>query len=98
MDPERRSVSSEQTTILGGTIDATIESFLKQTHADKEIDGASKEATLKIVEPFSSSDIRVIFRPDKGVYDAMKKGLHLPRCDAIGFLNSQDTFKEDGAW
>lgn len=82
------------------TIRATIESFLAQTHPDKEIlvvDGASKDATLKIAESFGSSEIRVISELDKGVYDAMNKGLHLFTGDAIGFLNSDDTFHDDGA-
>jgi len=82
------------------TIGATIESFLRQTHPEKEmlvVDGASTEATLKVVESFGSSDIRVISEPDKGVYDAMNKGLHLFKGDAIGFLNSDDTFHDDGA-
>ncbi|MBW5435786.1 glycosyltransferase [Bradyrhizobium canariense] len=82
------------------TIGATIESFLAQTHPDKEmlvVDGASKDATLKLVESFGSSEIRVISEPDKGVYDAMNKGLHLFKGDAIGFLNSDDTFHNDGA-
>lgn len=82
------------------TIGATIESFLAQTHPDKEmlvVDGASKDATLKIVESFGSSEIRVISEPDKGVYDAMNKGLHLFKGDSIGFLNSDDTFHDDGA-
>lgn len=79
------------------TIGATIESFLGQTHPDKEmlvIDGASGDSTLKIVESFGSDAIRVISEPDKGVYDAMNKGLHLFAGDAIGFLNSDDTFHD----
>ena len=81
------------------TIGFTIESFLRQKHPDKEmlvIDGASRDATLKIVEGFASSDIRVVSEPDKGVYDAMNKGFRLFSGDAIGFLNSDDTFHDDG--
>lgn len=83
------------------TIGATIESFLAQTHPDKEmlvVDGASKDATLKIVESFGSSDIRVISEPDKGVYDAMNKGLHLFKGDAIGFLNSTTPSTTTARW
>jgi glycosyltransferase len=79
------------------TIGTTIESFLKQTHAEKEmllIDGASRDATVKIVESFGSNAIRILSEPDKGVYDAMNKGLHLFQGDAIGFLNSDDTFHD----
>ena len=79
------------------TIGFTIESFLRQNHPDKEmlvIDGASRDGTLKIVEAFGSDAIRVLSEPDKGVYDAMNKGFRLFRGDAIGFLNSDDTFHD----
>lgn len=79
------------------TIGYTIESFLKQTHPDKEmlvVDGVSRDGTLKIVESFDSPDIRVFSEPDKGVYDAMNKGFHRFAGDAVGFLNSDDTFHD----
>lgn len=77
------------------TIGFTIQSFLEQDHPEKEmlvIDGASSDATLKIVELFGSDAIRVFSAKDKGVYDAMNKGFHLFEGDAVGFLNSDDTF------
>jgi glycosyltransferase len=79
------------------TIGFTIESFLAQNHPEKEmlvIDGASSDATLKIVESFRSDAIRVFSEKDLGVYDAMNKGFHLFSGDAVGFLNSDDTFHE----
>jgi glycosyltransferase len=80
------------------TIGFTIESFLRQTHPDKEmlvIDGVSKDGTLKIVESFGSNAIRVLSEPDKGVYDAMNKGFRLFGGEAVGFLNSDDTFHDE---
>ena len=77
------------------TIGDTIESFLEQTHPDKEmliIDGASSDQTLEIAKSFGSSQIRVFSEPDRGVYDAMNKGLRLFAGEAVGFLNSDDTF------
>lgn len=82
------------------TISFTIESFLKQDHPDKEmlvIDGASRDATLKIVESFGSDAIRVFSEKDNGVYDAMNKGFRLFQGDAVGFLNSDDTFHDSSA-
>jgi glycosyltransferase len=79
------------------TIGFTIESFLEQKHSDKEmlvIDGSSSDATLKIVESFGSDAIRVLSEKDKGVYDAMNKGFRLFQGDAVGFLNSDDTFHD----
>lgn len=81
------------------TIAFTIESFLSQSHQKKEmlvIDGASNDNTLKIVESFGSNDIRVFTGKDHGVFDAMNKGLHLFQGDAVGFLNSDDTFHDTG--
>jgi glycosyltransferase len=82
------------------TIAFTIESFLKQSHPEKEmlvIDGASSDRTLKIVESFGSDAIRVLSEKDLGVYDAMNKGLRLFQGDAVGFLNSDDTFHDSRA-
>jgi len=79
------------------TIGFTIESFLGQSHPEKEmlvIDGASGDGTLKIVESFASDAIRVFSEPDNGVYDAMNKCFHLFEGDAVGFLNSDDTFHD----
>src|SRR4051812_36476922 len=81
------------------TIGFTIESFLAQTHPEKEmlvIDGASSDETLKIVDSFGSGAIRVLSERDRGVYDAMNKGFHLFQGDAVGFLNSDDTFHDAG--
>ncbi len=79
------------------TIGFTIESFLAQKHSEKEmlvIDGLSGDSTLKIVESFGSDAIRVLSEKDKGVYDAMNKGFRLFQGDALGFLNSDDTFHD----
>jgi glycosyltransferase involved in cell wall biosynthesis len=82
------------------TIAFTIESWLRQSHADKElliVDGASTDATLSVVDTFRSDGIRLISEPDRGLYDAMNKGLANFSGDAVGFLNSDDRFKDDGA-
>ena len=81
------------------TIAYTIESFLGQSHADKEmlvIDGVSSDDTVRIVESFGSPDIRLVSEKDNGVFDAMNKGLHLFQGEAVGFLNSDDTFHDNG--
>lgn len=79
------------------TIARTIRSFLSQTYPHKEIliiDGASSDRTLEIINEFSHPDIRVVSEKDSGIYDAMNKGLRLYAGDAIGFLNSDDTFHD----
>lgn len=82
------------------TLGYTIDSFLGQTHADKElliVDGESSDDTVKIAQSYGSPEIRVISESDRGVYDAMNKGLRLFNGDAVGFLNSDDTFHDGRA-
>lgn len=79
------------------TIAQTIESFLRQTHPDKEllvIDGGSTDRTVEIVNGFQSDAIRIISEPDRGIYDAMNKGLANYSGDAVGFLNSDDAYRD----
>ena len=79
------------------TIRHTIASFLAQTHVDKEmliVDGLSKDSTLDIVRSFNSPLIKIISEKDKGIYDAMNKGLKLYTGDAVGLLNADDTYHD----
>lgn len=83
------------------TIRDTIESILSQTYQDWEhvvIDGASKDNTLAILEEFKDrykGRLKLLSEPDKGIYDAMNKGLALASGDVIGILNSDDFFAND---
>jgi glycosyltransferase involved in cell wall biosynthesis len=79
------------------TIGHTLESFFRQNHEDKElvvVDGASTDATLKIIRSFPSKGVVLISEPDRGIYDAMNKGLAAFSGDAVGFLNSDDRLKD----
>ena len=80
------------------TIRHTVESFLRQRHPDKEmlvVDGCSRDRTVEIVRGYQSPDIRVTSESDKGIYDAMNKGLKSFGGDAVGFLNSDDAFHSE---
>lgn len=82
------------------TIARTVQSFLSQTYSDKEllvIDGGSSDNTLDIVGRLATADIRIVSERDQGIYDAMNRGLRLYSGDAVGFLNSNDTFHDDDA-
>lgn len=82
------------------TIARTIASFLSQTYPHKEllvIDGGSSDRTVEIAKEFRHPDITIVSEKDRGMYDAMNKGFRLYRGDAIGFLNSDDTFHDEGA-
>lgn len=77
------------------TIARTIDSFLSQDHPDKEmivVDGASKDRTCEIVKSYSSPLISLHSERDRGIYDAMNKGLRRIGGDAFGCLNSDDCY------
>jgi glycosyltransferase involved in cell wall biosynthesis len=79
------------------TIRYALDSFHRQTHPDKEmviVDGASTDDTLAVVGSYPTDNVVVISRPDSGLYDAMNTGLAAFSGDAVGFLNSDDRFKE----
>lgn len=82
----------------GATLRDTMESVLRQDYDDFEhiiIDGGSKDNTLEIVrslEPQYGGRLRWISEPDKGIYDAMNKGILMATGDVIGLLNSDDFY------
>ncbi|OQX15518.1 MAG: hypothetical protein BWK73_06570 [Thiothrix lacustris] len=75
----------------------TINSLLAQTYQNWEcivIDGASKDGTPAYLQQLSAAEptIRYISEPDKGIYDAMNKGIsQMQACDYFCFLNSGDS-------
>lgn len=76
------------------TIRDTLESIAKQGYPEIEhiiIDGKSKDDTLKIVSEFPHVS-KVVSEPDKGLYDAMNKGLKQATGDIVGILNSDDVY------
>lgn len=83
------------------TVRDTIESVLRQSYENIEyliVDGASKDNTLEIIrelEPQFEGRIHYISEPDKGIYDAMNKGIRMATGDVVGILNSDDYFTAD---
>ena len=79
------------------TIEATMRSVKQQTFRPIEhiiIDGASKDNTLYIINKYKDDTTKVISEPDKGLYDAMNKGIRLATGTYLCFLNAGDTFHE----
>ena len=77
------------------TIEDAIQSVLSQTHKDIEyiiIDGASTDGTLKIINKYKGRIAKIVSEKDRGVYDAMNKGLSLATGEVIGFINSDDFY------
>ncbi|MBE7170998.1 MAG: glycosyltransferase [Williamsia sp.] len=79
------------------TVASTLESVQSQTHPSIEhiiVDGASSDETLSIVRSFPHV-ARLVSEPDKGLYDAINKGIRISTGDIIGILNSDDFFPDN---
>jgi glycosyltransferase len=82
------------------TISDTLQSVAEQSYSDIEyivVDGASADETTAIVGRYGRTVSMLISEPDRGIYDAMNKGLKLASGDLIGFLNADDMFAHSGA-
>lgn len=72
-----------------------IESVIAQNYPDLEyiiINGGSTDNTLSIIKKYGSYITKLISGPDKGVYDAMNKGIQLATGEVVGTLNADDFF------
>ncbi|RRD25668.1 glycosyltransferase [Brucellaceae bacterium VT-16-1752] len=77
------------------TISDSLKSVLRQTGASVEIivvDGASPDATVSIAKSFASPNLVIISERDKGIYDAINKGILRARGALIGILGADDTY------
>lgn len=83
------------------TIKETFESVLNQKYDNYEyivVDGLSKDKTLKIIKEYEKKfkgKMRYLSEKDKGLYDAMNKGIRMAKGDIIGILNSDDILAND---
>ncbi|MDQ0105770.1 acetyltransferase-like isoleucine patch superfamily enzyme [Chitinophaga terrae (ex Kim and Jung 2007)] len=79
-------------------IEETMLSLLQQTYKNVEyivIDGGSKDNTVAVIEKYQHSIAYWISEPDKGIYDAMNKGIAKATGDLINFLNVGDTYMDN---
>ncbi len=80
------------------TLRDTLQSVLEQTFNDFEyiiIDGNSTDGTISVIEEYEKKfggRLRWLSEPDKGIYDAMNKGIRMAVGDIVGILNSDDFF------
>jgi len=71
----------------------TLTSLENQSYPNIEyiiVDGASKDATVELIKKHCSKISKIICEPDKGIYDALNKGINAATGDVIGFLHSDD--------
>lgn len=78
----------------------TLDSLVNQTFQDYEyivIDGKSTDRTLEIIKEYEGKirNIKIKSEPDKGIYDAMNKGIQIATGNYIFFLNIGDSFYDN---
>ena len=77
------------------TVEDTIKSVISQDFPDKEyiiVDGLSKDRTLDVVNNYAAHIDKLVSEKDKGLYDALNKGINLATGDVIGMLHSDDIY------
>ena len=84
----------------------TLDSVAAQHHPWVEhviVDGASTDGTVRMAEAYRTRalqewrhEVRVLSEPDKGLYDAMNKGLRMATGDYVCFLNAGDRLADEG--
>lgn len=82
----------------GKVLEDTIQSVIFQTYRNVEyiiVDGGSMDNTLDIVKKYQDRISIVVSEPDKGLYDAMNKGIRLATGDYVCFLNAGDELHEN---
>lgn len=79
----------------GNLLEETISSIISQDYPNIEyiiIDGGSQDNTLNIIDAYQDHIHYWISEPDKGIYDAMNKGITKANGEWINFMNAGDTF------
>lgn len=77
------------------TLEQTINSVLDQNYKDVEyiiVDGGSTDHTLQIIEKYKNKISKFVSEKDRGLYDALNKGIELATGDIIGILHSDDFY------
>ena len=80
------------------TIEETLLSVQNQNYPQVEhivIDGASSDGTVNIIQQHKSSITTYISEPDRGIYDAMNKGIAMASGEIIGTLNADDIYADE---
>lgn len=82
----------------GKTLRTTLESMASQTHSDIEhliMDGDSKDDTLDLVRGWIAHPLTLESGRDKGIYDALNKGIAKASGEVVGFLHADDVLQDE---
>ncbi len=80
------------------TVGQALDSALRQTHRDVElvvIDGASTDGTQEVLQAYADRVGVLVSEPDRGIYDALNKGIARASGEVVGFLHSDDLFADE---
>jgi glycosyltransferase len=81
----------------GRLLKDTIDSVLSQDYPNIEyiiIDGSSTDGTMDLIKSYDGSVSQFICEPDKGLYDALNKGIALATGDVIGLVHADDVYAD----
>jgi glycosyltransferase involved in cell wall biosynthesis len=98
MDSKQLPLISIITVVYNGskTLEQTIQSVINQSYQNIEyiiIDGGSTDGTIDIIKKYEKNIVHWSSEPDKGLYDAMNKGIALAKGELIGMINSDDWYE-----
>lgn len=82
----------------GKTLRTTLESIAAQTHSDIEhlvMDGGSKDGTLDLLRGWTAHALTLESGKDKGIYDALNKGIAKASGEVVGFLHADDVLQDE---
>jgi glycosyltransferase len=80
------------------TIEEAIKSLSGQMYKDVEhivVDGGSTDGTLDVIGRYRDKIAKIISEPDRGIYDALNKGIRLASGDVIGLLHGDDFYAHE---
>ncbi|MBK5912731.1 glycosyltransferase [Rhodocyclus purpureus] len=78
-----------------GTVADCLASVAGQSYANREhvlIDGASRDDTLRVLQAHREQLAVLVSETDRGIYDALNKGIARASGDVVGFLHADDVF------